>query len=291
MKTRTGGFPIGFRRGGGWQEELAPLARWAGEAGFELIDLAQASEADVATVKEAGLNVVSADLHDWSGLLSPDRGKRTDVVSRNSEYIQRLAGVGVRVFFTVAIPEDPTRSGRDNFDLAIASFGELAAVAEGVNAMVVLEGWPGSPPYPNLFCNPETCRALFQEVPSRGVGINFDPSHLIRMGIDHERFVDEFADRIGHVHGKDTELMADHMYEVGWYQPSIFKKPPFCGEYVWRYTIPGHGVTRWSFVWSKLEAAGYAGAVSVELEDADYNGSEAGEKAGLIESLRFLANT
>jgi sugar phosphate isomerase/epimerase len=109
------------------------------------------------------------------------------------------------------------------------------------------------------------------------------------MGIDHTRFIDEFADRVGHVHGKDTEILDDQLYEVGLYQASIFKDPPFAGEWAWRYTIPGHGVVRWSYCLEVLKSCGYDGAVCVELEDANYNGTEQGEKAGLLASLRFLA--
>ncbi len=108
------------------------------------------------------------------------------------------------------------------------------------------------------------------------------------MGIDHSRFAAEFADRIAHVHGKDTEIITDNVYEIGLYQPSIFQKPFFCGEFTWRYTIPGHGVTRWSHILAILEKAGFAGIVSVELEDADYNGTELSEQAGLLASLKYL---
>jgi sugar phosphate isomerase/epimerase len=129
---------------------------------------------------------------------------------------------------------------------------------------------------------------MFREVSSPGIGINFDPSHLIRMGIDHTRFIEEFADRVRHVHAKDTEILVDNLYEIGLHQHSIFSEPVGFGEFAWRYTIPGHGVTRWSHCFDVLEKAGFAGGVSVELEDGHYNGTEAGEKAGLEVSLAYL---
>ncbi len=289
MQTRTGGFRIGFRRGwSNWQKDLPALAVWAKDVGFEVIDLGHAAATDIGQVRTAGLEVVSVDMIDWSGLLSPDAGKRRDAIARNSAYLKDMAALGVRVFFMVAIPEDPSRPGKDNFDLAVASFGELAPLAESLGAVIALEGWPGGPSFANLCCNPETCRAIFREVPSRGLGINYDPSHLIRMGIDHARFATEFADRIAHVHGKDTEIISENLYEIGLYQQSIFRKPYFCGGFAWRYTIPGHGVTRWSHVLATLEKAGFTGVVSVELEDADYNSTEQGERTGLTAALRYL---
>ncbi len=38
------------------------------------------------------------------------------------------------------------------------------------------------------------------------LGINFDPSHLIWQGLDPAVFLFDFADRIYHVHVKDTKL-------------------------------------------------------------------------------------
>lgn len=289
MVTRTGGFRIGFRRGwSDWQKDLPALAAWAKDAGFEAIDLGQAKAEDVGQVRDAGVQVVSVDMIDWSALLSPDTGRRRAAVARNAAYFKDMAALGVRVFFTVAIPEDASRPGKDNFDLAVASYGELAPLAESLGAAIALEGWPGGPPFANLCCNPETCRAIFREVPSRGLGINYDPSHLIRMGIDHARFAAEFVDRITHVHAKDTEIITDNVYEIGLYQRSVFQKPFFCGEFTWRYTIPGHGVTRWSHVLATLDKTGFKGVVSVELEDADYNGTELGEQNGLLAALKYL---
>lgn len=289
MHTRTGGFRIGFRGGwSDWQKDLAGMAAWAKQAGFALIDLGAVGPADVRTVRDAGVDVISVDMHDWPALVSPDEGKRKAAVEKNAAYFREMAPLGISVFFAVVIPEDGGRPGRENFALAVRSYGELAGVAEGLGATIVLEGWPGGPPFPNLCCNPETYRAMLREVPSRGLSINFDPSHLIRMGIDHVRFIDEFADRVGHVHGKDTEILTDHLYEIGLYQASIFKEPVFCGEFAWRYTIPGHGVTRWSRCFDVLAKAGFKGAVSVELEDAHYNGSTEGEQAGLLASLQYL---
>jgi len=289
MGTRTGNFRIGFRGGWTeWQKDHAGLGRWAKSVGFELIDLGPVATEQIKAVQNAGVDVVSVDMLDWQALVSADAGKRKEAVAKNVEYFKERAKVGVRLFFCVVMPEDAKLGGKQNFDLAVESYGELAQVAEGLKTMIVLEGWPGGPPFANLCCNPETYRAMFKEVPSKGLGVNFDPSHLIRMGIDHTRFIDEFADRVGHVHGKDTEILGENRYEIGLYQQSIFKKPFFCGEFCWRYTIPGHGVTRWSYCFRALQSAGFKGAVSVELEDAEYNGTEDGEKAGLVAALEYL---
>ncbi len=290
MRTQTGNFRIGFRGGwSSWQKDLSGLARWGKQTGFELIDLGKVKTSDVQAVKEAGVDVVSVDLLEWPALLSDDSGKRKETIFLNCERIREMASLGIRVFFAVIIPENIELEPRKNFDRAVQSYGELAQIAASSGAAIVLEGWPGMPPkYPNLCCNPEQYRAMFKEVPSRGIMINYDPSHLIRMGIDHARFIDEFADRVGHVHGKDCEILSDNVYDIGLYQASIFQKPHGFGEFAWRYTIPGQGATRWPYVLNVLQTVGYSGGVCVELEDENYNGSEDGEKAGLLASLEFL---
>jgi sugar phosphate isomerase/epimerase len=167
----------------------------------------------------------------------------------------------------------------------VDSYGRLAPTLEECGGRIVIEGWPGPGA---LCCTPETIRALLEEIDSPAMGINYDPSHLIRMGIDPLWMLSEFAGRVGHIHGKDTEILAERQYELGTEQPPTFAEPIGFGGGHWRYTIPGHGQMRWTKALQILAEAGYDGMVSIELEDADFNGSEEGEKLGLLLGKRFL---
>ena len=54
-----------------------------------------------------------------------------------------------------------------------------------------------------------TTRRALEAIGDRpGFGINFDPSHLVHQFLDSAAFVTEFADRIYHVHVKDSQLRA-----------------------------------------------------------------------------------
>ena len=58
------------------------------------------------------------------------------------------------------------------------------------------------------------------------------------------------------------------------------------------HTIPGHGGGggfRWTRALEILASRNYQGAISVELEDENFNGSETGEKRGLLAAAGFLA--
>ena len=289
--TTTGSFPIAFRRGwSAWQKDSLPaLAKWAAENGFAALDLMNLSTADVKTVEAAGIKVGSLDLLDFGALLSTDPAKRKDLVAKNVDYVKTMAAAGCKIFFTCVLPSDHAAKRIDNYKLAIESFSPIAAAADEVGAKIAIEGYPGGPPhYSSLCCTPETYRSFIKDIGTQSIGINYDPSHLIRLGVDPIRFVREFADRVFHVHAKDTEIIPEAVYEFGLYQSPVFTPSHGFGEAVWRYTIPGHGQTRWTEAFSILKAANYRGLVSIELEDERFNGSEAGEKRGLITSRDYL---
>jgi len=281
-KTRTGGFGIGFRRGGGWQKDLNAVIEWAKANDFECIDVRGADA--VAQTAAAGLAVGSADLVDSKGMISPNGARRDEAVAANSEYIRTCAG-NVRNFFVVMLPEKPELPRTESFGCMVDSYARLAEVLAECGGRLVIEGWPGPGA---LCCTPETVRELFRQVDSPAMGLNYDPSHLIRMGIDPLRFLGEFAGRVGHVHGKDTEILSERQYELGCEQPATFAEGIGFGGTHWRYCIPGHGQMRWSRAFEMLAAAGYDGFVSIELEDANFNGSEDGEKQGLLLARRYL---
>ena len=287
MKTRTGNFPLGFRRGGtDWQKDLPSLISWAKENALEVIDLGKDAVAAAPAVRAAGLRVGSIDLFDNKNMISPDEGKRSATLAANREFIQACASDEPTNFFLVMLPEKPELPRAENFGYMVESFAALAPVLEANNSRIVIEGWPGPGV---LCCTPEGMRAFFQAVPSKAMGVNYDPSHLLRMGIDPLRFLREFGKRVYHVHGKDTELLAEDQYEYGTEQPATFAKPIRFGAHAWRYTIPGHGQVRWVETLRLLVEQGYQGCVSIELEDANFNGPTESEQLGILLGARFLA--
>jgi sugar phosphate isomerase/epimerase len=290
MTAATASYPIGFRRMGALARvELAALARWARGQGFAHVDLAGPSTAaDVRAVTGAGLAVGSVDLLRWPELLSPDAAKRREAVEANVAHVRALAAVGVTTFFAVAVPEDPTLPRSENFGYAAESCRSVCRAAAGAGARVALEGAPGKPPhFATIGCTPADLRALFAEVDSPALGLNFDPSHAVRMGIDPVRMLREFAPRVFHVHAKDTLRLDDALYDHGHLQQATFARPHQFGAYWWRYTLPGKGSVPWAELFSVLKDAEYDGRLSIELEDEDVEGDEA-ERSALVEARDFL---
>jgi len=286
LATRTGGFAVGFRRGwSDWQKDLDGLLKWAKGNGLGVIDVGGDADVIGKKIADAGLKIGTADLRNWRELISPDTGKRAEAVAKNGEYIKAATAAGARNFFVVMLPEKAELPRKENFRYMVESLAALAPVLEKHGGRMVMEGWPGPGA---LCCTPETLRATFREVPSKAMGINYDPSHLIRMGIDPVRFLEEFADRVYHVHGKDAEILTENQYEYGSEQPGTFRDAMGFGGWHWRYTIPGHGQMRWTKAFEILQGKGYAGAVCVELEDQSFNGTAEGERQGILAGAKFL---
>jgi sugar phosphate isomerase/epimerase len=285
-RTRTGAFAIGLRRGwGGWQRDLEGWLRWVRENRFAFVDLGHDAAPLLGAVRAAGLQVGSVDLPAWRELLSADPARRADAIAAARHHIARCTAGGARLFLTAMRPEDPGESPARTFERMIGSYGALTADLERAGAAVVVEGCPG----PGVLgCTPESLRALFRELPSPALAINFDPSHLLRLRIDPLRFLDEFGGRIRHMHAKDTELTGAAPGGAGREEPPT---PAPVRRYAgpgWRYTIPGRGALEWTEALTRLAGAGYAGGVSVELEDDVFCGTTAGEQDGFLRSRQFL---
>ena len=289
MKTATGNFPLGWRRRNfDWEKDLDSMIAWAKDNDLEVIDLGRDADTTAKPVVDAGLRVGTADLTVWEEMISPDAGKRKDAVAKNADYIKACVEAGANVFFMCMLPEDKTLSRAENFGYMVESYSELKPVFEENDAYLVIEGWPGPG---SLVCTPETYRAFIEQVDSPNMGVNYDPSHLVRMGIDPIRFLREFVSHVFHVHGKDTMIIEENLYRYGNLQEPTFGTKYKYGGMNWRYTIPGHGVSDWKTILNILVDSGYDGCVSIELEDHFYDDTEDNQKQGVLQGVKFLAGS
>jgi len=128
----------------------------------------------------------------------------------------------------------------------------------------------------NLMASPGVWGEIFQFAP-KNFGLNFDPSHLIWQMADPLISIDEFSERIFHVHIKDTLINRDQLNFVGVYGMGIFK-----------YRLPGRGEIDWNQLLGKLKEVGYKGTLSIEHEDSDFYASDAKRKEGLLIAKRYL---
>ena len=292
---------IGFRIPGSADvPKLPELARWAADNGFGAIDIGRPDAAAAETIRGAGLEVGTFDLGGTGKLLSPDAEERRAGAQAIGETAARAKDLGLTKAFGVLLPPNGQQSRGESFKHWSEGWPAASEARAKSDVVFVLEGWPGGDPhYPALGVTPETVRAMLAVDQERGAGalkLNYDPSHLARLGIDPLRFLSEFGSHVRHAHGKDTVFDANRLYETGNlgaslprdYPGSAAKNQPGFGEGWWRYCIPGDGVVNWGAVAAILHENGFSGTVSVELEDALYNGSWAGEQKGLLRSYAWL---
>jgi len=281
---------IGLRIPGACGKEPAgDFARWCKDDGFGGMDLGGVNAERLQALRDAGLRLGTVDLPGTGKLLSPDAAVRAEGIEAATKALADIAGAGGNKAFCVFVPQDGAQSRRASFENWKQAFPEVARVAERQGVRIAMEGWPGGGPhYPALGVTPETWRAMFEAVPGEAFGLNYDPSHLVRVGTDPLRALDEFAGRVVHVHGKDTAFDAEALYRHGNLGP-VFERVPNFSEGWWRYTIPGEGVCDWGQICARLARAGFDGTISIELEDFRYNGTLAGEKRGLSRAREHLA--
>ncbi len=112
-------------------------------------------------------------------------------------------------------------------------------------------------------------------------GINLDPSHFAHQHLDTAEFALDFADRIYHVHVKDSKKRLDG-------RRSILASHLNFGEGArgWDFVSPGHGDVDFEALFRALNRIGYAGPLSIEWEDSGMD-----REYGAQDALAFVRRT
>ena len=112
-------------------------------------------------------------------------------------------------------------------------------------------------------------------------GINLDPSHFAPQFLDPAAFALEFADRIYHVHVKDSKRRLDG-------RRSILGSHLTFGEEErgWDFVSPGHGDVDFEAFFRALNRIGYEGPLSIEWEDSGMD-----REYGARDALAFVRRT
>lgn len=118
-------------------------------------------------------------------------------------------------------------------------------------------------------------------------GFNFDPSHFIHQFIDPVNFLEEFKDRIFHVHVKDSRVQLTGHNSI--LSSHLDFGDPRRG---WDFVSPGRGDVKWDPIIRALNRIGYQGPLSIEWEDSEmdreYGAREALE---MIRKIDFAPST
>jgi sugar phosphate isomerase/epimerase len=109
-----------------------------------------------------------------------------------------------------------------------------------------------------------TARRTLEAIGNReNFGLNFDPSHFLWQDLDPVMFLQDFAEKIFHVHVKESvRQLNGRNGRLGSHLPWA---DPRRG---WDFVTAGHGDVNWEPIFRTLNAIGYQGPTSIEWEDA-----------------------
>lgn len=160
-------------------------------------------------------------------------------------------------------------------------YSEMAKIAEDNGVKIAFENcdmrgtWED--PKWNIAHSPHAWEMMFDAVPSKAIGLEWEPCHQMVSLIDPIANLRQWVDRVYHVHGKDAT--------IGW---DVIRKDGIRGgkEYVWHRT-PGFGDTNWSDVITILRQGGFQGAIDIEgWHDPIYKDEL--EMTGQVRGLNYL---
>lgn len=236
-----------------------------------------------STLQQNGVSVSAFQL--TVNHIAPDASERAHINSDFQRAIETAGRLGVPYIGT-ASGKDPSKSFEQQIQEIVRVYNDqYFRACEANHVRILWEPWPEGP---NLATSPVGFEALFRAFDnSPYVGLQYDPSHLVRQFMDPIQTARDFVDKIYDVHLKDTEILWPVLRAGG--------INPVNGAHWWRYRIPGSGSINWREFFNVLESVGYQGAMSIEQEDPLYGaGSNDGPdfshdfKAGFVMAKRYL---
>ena len=236
----------------------------------------------IQTARDANIRIISIEAMNGYNHSDPDAGKRRDAQQRFLACVEFAHRLGCKFVGTFS-GGIPGASADDQAKALADAFNEVyAPVLERLDMLI---GWENYPTTYNFATVPAYYEKVFDLVPNKRLGLEFDPSHYIRQYIDPVQVAWNFKDRILAVHLKDTEITQPVLQQVGIH-----------GSGWWRYRIPGQGLINWPAFFTCLLQAGFSGGMAVEHEDAFWDQPRTPQvpelcqarKDGFFEAMRFL---
>jgi sugar phosphate isomerase/epimerase len=255
-------------------------------AGVTHVDVADFGPMQAKRVQDtmANAGVAISGLGYYPNPLAPSAEEAKVAIDQIRRVIAAAEVLGVRQMNTF-IGRDWTKRVDDNWPRFKEVWPPLVRFAEDHGVRIGIENcpmyftadeWPSGK---NLAHCPAVWRRMFEEIPSKSFGLNYDPSHLVWQRMDYIKPLREFKDRIFHVHAKDARLHQDRLDDVGILAtPLEFHTPK----------LPGRGDVDWPRFIAALTEIGYDGPVCIEVEDRAYEGSLERRQEALRESGALL---
>jgi sugar phosphate isomerase/epimerase len=238
------------------------------------------TEADATRTLFADHGLELSSLAYYDNNLHPDPDERKAINEHVGRCLEAAALLGCPTVGTF-VGRHPGRTVAENLRDAEEVFRPLVDRAGelGVQIIVencVMEGWHPDGYPGNLAYSPELWEWMF----GLGLYLNYDPSHLVWMGIDPVEALRPYVDRIPHAQAKDIQLDPAARNRFGWPGRAVVRDDPWDVGW-WRYRVPGLGQVDWVRLVDALYEGGFDGVLSVEHEDPVWGGTEERVEIGL----------
>ena len=255
-------------------------------AGVTHIDVGELDDAGASRIKAylAQKGVSVSALGYYPNPLDADREKAEFYVAHIKRVIDAASMLGVDTVNTF-IGREPKEDLAESFRRFASVWPPIVKYAEGEGVRIAIENcpmyftadeWPSGK---NLAYSPPIWRRMFEAIPSKSFGLNYDPSHLLWQMIDYVKPLYEFKDRIFHVHLKDAMVYEDRLADVGILAtPLEFHQPK----------LPGLGGIDWGRFVSALTDIRYVGPACIELEDRAFEADLDSRKVAIRQSKQYL---
>jgi sugar phosphate isomerase/epimerase len=273
--------------------EALEIAAWPdlGDRPFTATHLAvdgfDAARADATRQLLAKHGLECSSIAYYDNNLHPDPDERAAIHAHVLKCIDAAALLGCPTMGTF-VGRHPGRTVADNLSDAAEVFKPLVdhAGEAGVKLIIencVMEGWHPDGYPGNLAYSPELWEWMF----SIGLYLNYDPSHLVWMGIDPVEAIKPYIDHIPHAQAKDIQIDPAARNRFGWPGRAVERDNPWDVGW-WRYRVPGLGAVDWPRLIDVMYEGGFDGVLSVEHEDPVWGGTEEKVEIGLEIAHRTL---
>jgi len=287
----------------GFYTDYTPeIAQFAESTGFTSMELSawpqsslNADEISDDRIKEIRADLEARDIEIsalgyYPNYLAADQEEAAEYKRYFRKVLQLADRMQVPAVCTFA-GQTPGLSVEDCMEPFTKNFTEFTAEAEDLGIRIGLENCPmlnhKTRTGENIAYSPEIWAALFEAVPSRALGLEIDPSHLVFLGIDYLQAIRDFGDRIVHFHAKDIDINERKRASMGFYGQAFGKLEGF-GNGWWRFRAPGWGVVDWRAVITALTDAGYEGNLDIEHEDEVFARSAMSKIEGEADIVEML---
>ncbi|HSK93248.1 MAG TPA: sugar phosphate isomerase/epimerase [Candidatus Angelobacter sp.] len=253
-----------------------PTRRYAGTSHIDVTDLSESRASEIVDmVASHGLTI--SGLGFYPNPMHPDAEVRDAAIAHQKLVIEAAARMKVP-FFNTFMGGDSSLHVDANWERALEIWPPMVEHAREHGVRITIENCPmifSTDEWPagnNIAWSPYIWRRIIGEWGDT-VGLNYDPSHLVWLMIDQERFIREFGPSIWHVQAKDVEINRDGLYERGSLSGGIGWQIP---------RLPGLGEAPWGRIFAALWRAGYDGDVIIEHEDRDFEKTDELIKRGFL---------